>query len=84
MTIPKTLFLGAALAVSLAGAAQAQDDQSSAKAYPPCSATVTDNCMQHEGGGHRAMGHRAGRGHHARGHRARHPTHHSAAHKRKT
>lgn len=72
MTNCKTFLLaaGAALALALPAAAQAQADQApdGAKAYPPCSATVTDGCMQHGGGSHAKT-------HHAK------PAHHKASRK---
>lgn len=72
MTISRRILTaaGAALALALPAAAEAQQAEEGAKDYPPCSATVTDNCMQHEGGAHAKAAHHA-----------RHALHHRMAHK---
>jgi hypothetical protein len=69
MTIRSNFLLaaGSALVLALPAVAMAQADQAgqtATKSYPPCSATVTDSCMQHHGS-------------HAKGHSAK-PVHHKA------
>ncbi|WP_176592117.1 hypothetical protein [Sphingobium sp. EM0848] len=61
------------VALGLGTAAMAQPAPSAPKSYPPCSKSVTDECM---GSSHAAMHHTAMRSHHKMA--THHRTHHMA------
>lgn len=81
----KKLFLFAAIAgLGLVSASppgpKDGPDESEDSAYPPCSRTVTDSCMQGGGHGMRMRRHHGGHGrYHARHHAAHVPAVHAAA-----
>ena len=57
---------GAAATLALPAMAQAQADETPTQDYPACSATVTDHCIQREGGSHAGTHHAKAAHHKAR------------------
>ncbi len=93
MTNRNRILVAAAFALALPAAAWAQPDQTSADqpaahTYPMCSATVTDNCMQH-GASHaarhmKAAHHRKAAHHKMAAHHRKAAHHKTAAHHEKS